>query len=201
MSETSAGMYLHDCTELLSDREHLTVTSGALRSRGVRGRSGVCEYAAYLRLCCRALDGCREMNKCRGAASGDRTLGITSFYSMSIALHPSLHRHPDDYTSTYTDSPLALLPITTHIHITMSAPNYQASNDDTIAPHKSGFSSGNAYGSGSTSGNEEDLHRYVTDDEPRKAKMGIADGAGAPPRQQKPKPTDGLIVSSSPRTA
>jgi hypothetical protein len=111
MSETSAGMYLHDCTELLSDREQLTVTSGALRSRGVRGRSGVREYAAYLRRCCRALDGCREMNKCRGAASGDRTLGITSFHSMSIALHPSLHRHPDDYTSTYTDSPLALLPI------------------------------------------------------------------------------------------
>lgn len=76
----------------------------------------------------------------------------------------------------------------------MSAPNYQASNDDTIVPNKSGFAATNdGHGSGSGS-NDDDLHRYVTDDVPRKAKMGIADGAGAPPRQAR---GDGILVSSS----
>jgi len=73
----------------------------------------------------------------------------------------------------------------------MSAPNYQASNDDTIVPNKSGFAATNdGHGSGSGS-NDDDLHRYVTDDVPRKAKMGIADGAGAPPRQAR---GDGILI-------
>lgn len=73
----------------------------------------------------------------------------------------------------------------------MSAPNYQASNDDTIVPNKANH----ANGSGS-SGNDDELHRYVTEDQPRKAKMGIAEGAGAPARPVRGQATDGLIVSS-----
>lgn len=74
----------------------------------------------------------------------------------------------------------------------MSAPNYTPSNDETIV-HGNGKSS-HAGGSGSA-GHDDELHRYVTDDQPRQGKMGIAEGAGAPPRQIRGKPAEGLIVS------
>lgn len=70
----------------------------------------------------------------------------------------------------------------------MSAPNYQASNDDTIAPGKNGS------GSHDTAP-EDDLHRYVTDDQPRQKRM-IADGQGAPARMVRGEAApEGIMVS------
>lgn len=73
----------------------------------------------------------------------------------------------------------------------MSAPNYQSSNEDTIAPANT-----KAYGASGNNAHDDDLHRYVTDDQPRQPKMGIAEGAGAPPRQVKGAgQPDALMVS------
>lgn len=74
----------------------------------------------------------------------------------------------------------------------MSAPNYQPSNDDTIVNNGKGQHMSPA---GSGSGHDEELHRYVTDDQPRQAKM---QQGPVGPAQGTPKgkaPGEGIIVS------